>query len=244
MKKIGTFGITAALLLAGAPAEAQDKVETTIATDVVSQYYWRGQELGSISVQPTLGVAYKGFSLTGWGNVGLSDNTDTKEVDFTLGYENSGFHVSVTDYWFNYAGGTGSDPSNRYFRYDSHSTNHVFEANVGYDFGPVALNWYTNFAGDDGTNKSGKRAYSSYFEVTAPFKLADVSWEASAGAVPYYTTFYSNNRSSGFAVCHVALKATKDIKITDSFSVPVFASVAANPSSQKAYLLFGFTLRP
>jgi hypothetical protein len=60
--------------------------------------------------------------------------------------------------------------------------------------------------------------------------------------VPYATSFYS--AASGFAVTNISLKATKDIKITDSFSVPVFAGVAANPSNEKAYLLFGFTLRP
>lgn len=247
MKKIGTLGIVACMLIAGATIEtkAQDKVETTIAADMVSQYYWRGQNLGDISVQPTLGISYKGLSLTGWGNVGLSNNKDTKEVDLTLGYETGGFHIGVTDYWFSYADTENApDPSNRYFRYDSHSTNHVFEANVGYDFGPVALNWYTNFAGADGHNKNGKRAYSSYIEATAPFKLADVEWKASVGAVPFSTDFYSDNRSEGFAVCHVGLKATKDLKITDTFRVPVFAALAANPSSQKAYLLFGFTLEP
>ena len=36
--------------------------------------------------------------------------------------------------------------------YSAHQTSHVFEANVGYDFGPHALNWYTNFAGNDGVN--------------------------------------------------------------------------------------------
>lgn len=30
-------------------------VETTIAADVVSQYIWRGQDLGNVSLQPTLG---------------------------------------------------------------------------------------------------------------------------------------------------------------------------------------------
>lgn len=43
---------------------------------------------------------------------------------------------------------------------------------------------------------------------------------------------------------HVGLKATKDIKITDSFSIPVFAQVAANPSNEKAYFVLGFTLQP
>jgi hypothetical protein len=45
-------------------------------------------------------------------------------------------------------------------------------------------------------------------------------------------------------VTNVTLKATKAIDITPSFSVPLFAAVTANPSSQKAYLVFGFTLQP
>ena len=118
----------------------------------------------------------------------------------------------------------------------------VFEANVGYDFGALALNWYTNFAGNDGVNKDGDRAYSSYLEATAPFKLGGCDWEASVGAVPFATSFYGD--ANGFAVTHVGVKATKDLKITDSFSVPVFAQVAANPSTEKAYLVVGFTLQP
>lgn len=48
---------------------AQDEVETTIGADIVSQYIWRGQELGDVSLQPTLGIAYKGLSLTAWGSI-------------------------------------------------------------------------------------------------------------------------------------------------------------------------------
>ncbi|MBQ2589408.1 MAG: hypothetical protein II576_09175, partial [Prevotella sp.] len=70
---------------------AQDKVETTVAADIVSQYIWRGQDLGNVSLQPTLGVAYKGFSLSAWGSVGLADAKDTKEFDLTLGYATGGF---------------------------------------------------------------------------------------------------------------------------------------------------------
>jgi hypothetical protein len=92
-------------------------------------------------------------------------------------------------------------------------------------------------------NKDGKRAYSSYFEAIVPFKLATVDWAATAGAVPYATTSY-NDWTSGFAVTNVSLKASKDIKITDTFSIPVFAELATNPCTQKAYLVFGFTLHP
>lgn len=225
----------AAVGLTALTASAQDKVEATIGTDLVNQYIWRGQDLGDVSVQPTLGLAYKGFSLTGWGSVGLSDNNDTKEFDLTAAYATGGFHVGVTDYWFN-------TPNSKYFAYKAHETSHVFEANVGYDFGPLAVNWYTNFAGKDGQNKDGDRAYSSYVELTAPFKLASLDWTATVGAVPYRTSFYAE--ANGFAVTNVGVKACKDIQVTKSFSIPVFASVIANPSTQKAYLVCGFTLRP
>lgn len=243
MKKVKGFAMLA-LTLAVLPACAQDNVEGTIAADFVNQYIWRGQDLGDVAVQPTLGVAYKGVSLTAWGSYGLTDKDDTKEFDLTLAYQIGGFHIGVTDYFFN-QGTTwnGEDVTDaRYFHYDAHSTTHVFEANIGYDFGPVALNWYTNFGGNDGVNKSGDRAYSSYVEAAVPFKLASLDWTATVGAVPYATSFYA--KANGFAVTNVSLKATKDIKVTNSWSIPVFAGINTNPSNQKAYFVFGFTLQP
>lgn len=236
MKKVKGLGIAALLLMASATtATAQDNVEANVSADVVSQYIWRGQDCGGVSIQPTLGLSYKGVSLTAWGSVGL-ESTDAKEFDLTLAYSVGGFNIGITDYWFN----NTYDP--RYFYYNAHSTSHVFEANVGYDFGPVALQWFTNFAGADGTNKSGKRAYSSYVELSAPFKLGGCDWTAAVGAVPYATTTYAE--VSGFAVTNVSVKAQKDIQITPSFSVPLFAQVAANPATQKAYFVVGFTLHP
>ena len=117
----------------------------------------------------------------------------------------------------------------------------MFEANIGYDFGVASLQWFTNFAGNDGTNKDGDRAYSSYVEAVVPFKLASVDWTATAGAVPFATTSYN---TTGFAVTNLSLKATKEIKVTDSFSIPVFGQVVGNPCSQYAYLVFGLTLQP
>ena len=231
MKKI----VLMALMFAtGMSATAQEEVETTVSADVVSTYVWRGMECGSAAIQPTLGIGYKGLSLSAWGSYGLVDTNDAKEFDLTLAYSTGGFNIGITDYWFN-------TPEERYFLYDANKTSHIFEANIGYDFGPAAIQWFTNFAGNDGYNKDGKRAYSSYVELSAPFKLASVDWSAAVGAVPYATDFYGVD---GFAVTNVSLKATKDIKVTDSFSIPVFAQVAANPSTEKAYLVFGFTLQP
>jgi len=236
MKKVVLFALGLVMSLA---TFAQDEVEATISGDIVSQYIWRGQDLGNAAIQPTLGIAYKGLSLSAWGSYGIANSDDTKELDLTLTYTIGGFNIGITDYWTN----DGGDPDARYLKYEAHSTNHVFEANVGYDFGFASLQWYTNFAGDDGLIKNGKRAYSSYFEAIVPFKLATVDWTATAGAVPYATDFY-NEWTSGFSVTNVALKASKDIKITDTFSVPIFAELSANPRTQKAYLVLGLTLQP
>ena len=213
MKKIKII-MLAALLFGAAAVEAQEteaveksKVGISIGTDVVSRYIWRGQDLGQVSLQPTLGIEYKGLSLSAWGSVGLSDPSDTKEFDLTLAYSIAGFNIGVTDYWFKY----------------------------------VSVQWYTNVAGNDGLNSDGKRAYSSYFEIAAPFRLVTVDWLASVGAVPYATDFYGVD---GFAVTNVSLKATKDIHFTDKFTLPIFAQIAANPRTEKAYFVFGFTLQP
>lgn len=156
-------------------ASAQDTVSATLGADVVNQYIWRGLDLGNTSLQPTLGVEWKGLSLSGWGSVGITNAADDKELDLTLSYTFKGLTVGVTDYWFS----KGS-----YFQYKDGSTTHIFEAGIGYDFGFLSASWYTNFAGDDGTNANGKRAYSSYFELTAPSHLAVSTGKAPSALYP------------------------------------------------------------
>ena len=67
MKKIKII-MLAALLFGAAAVEAQEteaveksKVDITIGTDVVSRYIWRGQDLGQVCLQPTLGIEYTGL---------------------------------------------------------------------------------------------------------------------------------------------------------------------------------------
>ena len=63
MRKKTTNWMTAAFVLLMATlsteANAQDKVETSVGADVMSGYVWRGQELGGVSIQPSLSVGYK-----------------------------------------------------------------------------------------------------------------------------------------------------------------------------------------
>ena len=237
MRIIKVLTLAAVAMMSFSAANAQDKVEGSVSADVVSRYVWRGQALGDAAVQPSASLSYKGLSLSAWGSYGFLNTEDTKEFDLTLSYTVGGFNVGVTDYWFSYYGA-----DNKYFEYRAHDTSHVWEANVGYDFGSLAIQWYTNFAGADGINKSGKRAYSSYVQLSAPFTLATCDWTATIGAVPYATSFYSD--VNGFAVTNVALRATKAIPVCKKWSLPLFMEGSCNPSTKKGYLVVGFTVAP
>lgn len=173
------------------------------------------------------------FLLFCLGSAGISNlaggKEQPKELDLTLGYTIGGFNAGITDYW------SSGGPS--YLKYSAHNTVHVFEASLGYDFGVAAINWYTNFAGDD-YKANGNRAYSSYVEINAPFKLGGLDFAASLGATPFQSSAVYGE-TSGFSVIDISLEASKDIKITESFSIPMFAKITMNPQTEGTYFVFG-----
>ena len=223
--------IGAFIMLFSFPALAQEKVAATLQADLVSQYVWRGQLFGHAAVQPTLGIAWRGFSLSAWGNAGLVKADDVREVDLAASYTIGGFSLSVTDYWV--------ADGNPYFLY-APGTAHTFEATLGYDFGFASLAWSTNFAGSDGVNPAGRTAYSSYVEAKAPFSLGSVDWEAALGIVPFATDYYGVN---GFSVVNVALTASKALVETEHLRMPLSASLVVNPAAGQTYLVAGLGLQ-
>jgi hypothetical protein len=219
-----------------AGVKAQDKLDASAGADVVSAYEWRGQDLGGAAAQPYAGLSYKGLTLGAWGSIGLDKSKNyTSELDFTFGYTSGKFSAAITDYYSLPKEDFGQE---KYFQYGAHSTKHVYEATVGYNFGPLALAWNTNFAGADGVKSNGDRAYSSYFQATAPFKVGSIDFKAELGVSPWETTYYTN---SSFAVVNIAVTATKQVKIAD-FTLPVYAKVGANPDTQRAFVVLGVTL--
>ena len=234
LKKLKIYVIVALLPTAIMGVRAQSQVECHLMADIVSNYIWRGQDLGHVSLQPELSVAWKGLSLAAWGSVGLTNHKDdVREIDLTLTYMTGGLSFGIVDYWDD-----GND--SRYFYYKKDGTGHSFEGFISYDFGPVSASWQTYFAGNDYQIDNGKRAYSSYFELSAPFRLANCDWDAKVGLVPWKSSIYE---VSGFNVINLSLRATKAIHITKSFDLPLFGQVVANPASQHFYFVFGLTLK-
>lgn len=235
MKKIIMMAVMTALTF---HASAQDKVEVSVRADMVSNYIWRGDKISEAAIQPTLGVSYKGFSFSAFGSYALMGSNQNKEIDLTAAYKIGSFEVGVNDYFC-------VDDDTPYFFYKAGETSHVFEAFASYDFGLLSLLWGANFAGADARNENGKPVHTSYIEVSAPFNLGGLNWRATLGVVPYGAKYqYYATVAEGFAVTNVGLKASKNLQITPTFKLPIFAEMIGNPSTRKLYFIFGFTLQP
>ncbi|MDR1524511.1 MAG: hypothetical protein LBS79_04500 [Tannerella sp.] len=224
--------LAVAFLTTGSLAKAQE-VEVSAGGDIVSSYIWRGQYLGGVSIQPGASVSVAGLSLAAWGSVGY-DSNDTKEFDFTIGYGTGGFSVAITDYWFNTL--NANDEINNYFDYAAHTTAHIFEATLGYDFGPAAIVWNTNFAGAD-YKADGDRAFSTYIEASAPFKLGGLDLKGEVGLTPWDGVY-----SDKFNIVNIGVTVGKEIRISESFSLPAFTKITFNPYAEKCYFVFGVNL--
>lgn len=247
MKKALAVVLTISLCSFGTlqASDNENGVKLTVQGDLVSSYIWRGMYQTGVSFQPTLALGVGGFSLTAWGSTDFdgyqaSEGLANKEIDLTAAYTfgNSGPTFSVADLWW---AGQGA---NKYFNFKSHETAHHFEAGLAYTLPlekfPLSMAWYTMFVGQD-KDADGDQNYSSYVELNYPFSVKRVDLNVTCGVVPYKAPQYYTN---GFAVTNVALKGTTVIKVTDSFSLPIFAQAIWNPRLEDAHLVFGFTLKP
>lgn len=213
-------------------AQEEKKFELTPEADLVSSYIWRGAYQTGVSIQPSLALSYAGLSLIAWGSTDLStvaDEIRSKEFDLTLGYDIKGLHISVTDYWWSGEG----------HRYGNYSNSHYFEGTVGYHFGeklPLCLTWNTMFAGGDKDAK-GDAYFSTYIEATYDFSLAGISVTPGVGISPW-TGMYSD----GFGVCSLSLKARKEIRLFQAFSLPLFTQVIVTPEHDNVFLVLGINL--
>ena len=77
MKRVKRLGMLVMMMAATMTVGAQDNVEANVSADVVNQYIWRGTQCGEASIQPTLGVSYKGLSLTAWGSTEMAPKSST-----------------------------------------------------------------------------------------------------------------------------------------------------------------------
>ena len=227
------------LLSIASSAVAQERVTAYSTVDITNHYLWRGQRLADVSIQPVLGIKWRGLNFFAWGNTQVAPpaNQDPVkfEIDLFLKYQlTPRFNVALKDVYTNTRG-------NGFFSYGRiGEASHGVELVLNYDWRYLITEWATTIFGHDGLNKKGERSYSSYLLTTVPFRIGKVNFGAMLGVVPYYTSRYDDN-SSGFHVNMVSLKATYEIPISQrtGYKLPVYSQFMVNPSNEQAYLQVG-----
>ena len=191
--------------------EKESNFTYEVGADVVSSYLWRGQNLGGLSIQPSVTLGWRGLYLCTWANIG-ADNWKfgnlQPELDITIGYDNYGVQLDLTHlYYFggdNYFNGLG-DANNSYKDGEGNLTESAttMELHAGINVGewvekvPLTIDWYTTVLGYDpvfdeqgkmefNENGNAKRAYSTYIQVGYDIHLPlDIILGVKVGFTPW-----------------------------------------------------------
>jgi uncharacterized protein (TIGR02001 family) len=205
--------VFAVAMVALMAASSAKAQEFKASADVVSSYVWRGTFQSGVAVQPTFDFTTGGFSIGAWGSTALSELSGSLMQEADLYAKYTfGFGLSAGLTDYYYSG-------NPYFA----GASHVLEANLGYSLGNLSLsgNYLLNANND------------LYFE--AGYAFDKVSVFVGAGNEVYST-------DGKFALLNIGASTTKEIKITDTFSIPLKASVILNPKSEQFFFVAGITL--
>lgn len=244
--------------------EVNSKVNFNAGADFMSRYIWRGAQFGgnAPSVQPALTMSAGNLEIGAWGAFSTAGANIGQEVDLYISYtfNQEMFTATLSDYFFPAEG-----VDYNYFEYGNDSTGHIFEAALsfnGTDKLPLSLLLAVNFYGADASrinddpndpefNKKDGIQYSTYAELGYSTAVNDVNLDLFMGfnliapkkADPNTgydgeSGFYGKNRG----LVNLGVTASRELAITDKFSLPIQASLITNPMDKKIYFVFGFSL--
>jgi hypothetical protein len=213
-----------AFLASSLPTQSAQAQEVTVTpgVDLYSTYVWRGVAYSGPSIQPYVELGAGGFALGAWGSQGIDGSfTDGsngfQEMDLYTSYTfDFGLSLGVTDYYY---------PGTLYFEENSHA----FELNGGYSIGNLSLSANYIFAGE------GSVGDDVYFQ--AGYSAGPASLFVGGG-----DGWHVDTPEDGFQIVNVGVATSKEIPITDDFSLPVSGSVILNPDTEQLYILAGISL--
>ncbi|MCD4834146.1 MAG: hypothetical protein K8R31_10150 [Bacteroidales bacterium] len=243
----------------------------SVGADFVSRYIWRGVNLGgsSPSVQPYVEFGFgsddHSFAIGAWGAYSLSGTQTGQEADLYLTYTlRELFSLTVTDYFFP----DETTGRNKYFNYnmdwdkinsgEEDQTGHVVEAAISFNGTekiPVSLMFAMNIWGADSRkykDESGvmipedKIVMSKYLELGYSTDVKGVALDVFAGmalnnpeiAKGEPTGFYGQEAAG---VINLGFTLSKEIQITENYSLPVFGSLITNPEAENIFMVFGIS---
>ncbi len=190
------------------------QVEVGTGVDLVSTYVWRGVAYSGPSWQPYVEASAGSFSIGAWGSQGYDG---FQEMDLYASFSLGDLSIGFTDYYY---------PGSDYLSGDSHA----FEINAGYALGSISIaaNYIVNEAAD-----AGSAGGDMYFELGYSGTAADVFIGAGDGW---------HSSTGDFGLVNIGVTKSKEIKITEHFSLPVSGAVIFNPDSEQLYILAGISL--
>ena len=206
--------------------EKKCKAEFDFGADVVSRYIWRGSDFGNTpSIQPGFSVSMGKLEIGGWGNYGLSSNTGSLEADLYAEYNfDFGLGLIVTDYYFPgealVINGTNSIVPVRAGNYFDYENAHTFEVGLSYEIKDFTIKGFQMIDGD------------TYGELSYALGKVDLILGAGNGA---YTV------DGDFNICNAGIGYNKELKLSETYSLPLFGQFIINPSSEQVHFVFGFT---
>lgn len=228
MKKILKITAGVLMLITFIPnVQAQEEEESNwnAGLDIYSSYIWRGAKFGSgPAFQPSVSYSTGGFEIGAWGSV--SSSTDEGfEMDLYASYSVGGFSIGLTDYYF------GGD-------WTEYKTMHYLEPSLSYGIGGFSISAYYMFlAGTEAEEGIPATEFGSsgdlYFETGYSFKHVDLKLGAGDGQ-------YTND--GDFSVCVISVGTSKEIKLTENFSLPLSGAVILNPSTGGFFITAGISL--
>jgi hypothetical protein len=232
---VALFGIANCIVLPYAVFSQENTSAShfKVSADLVSSYVWRGSLSTSSStpnLQPTLAFNQGNFEIGVWGSTDFTGSY--KELDPYISYTAGSLKFTFTDYNWNF------DKAN-YFDYTNSETGHRLEGSIGYTGSenlPISVTWNTMFYGfDKKADDTTKQAYSTYIELGYTRGIATVFFGFTPWTGLYnnygVTNFEPEAEKKMFSIVNVGTSVTKAVKITESFSLPVKATLIVNPSS-------------
>ena len=214
--------------------------DISVGADIVSRYIWRGLDLGvnTPSIQPTVKLTTGGLTAGFWGAYAFSNPEALEEIDIYASYtfniaESGALSLGVTDYT-NPNNGTKIGNINNYDDENGPGA-HFVELNAGYtgpESFPISLS-FNMFLYNVENNPV-------YFQVGYATSVNDIGLSAFIGGTPGEDVGYYG--VTDFSLINVGFTASKSIKISDSFSIPLFGSVILNPAAEDLFYVVGFSL--
>ncbi|WP_297088393.1 hypothetical protein [uncultured Draconibacterium sp.] len=218
------------LLLVAVTAPTVKAQEVDAGLDIYSSYVWRGIKFGEgAAFQPWVEFSAGGFAIGAWGSYCVSDN-EAAEADLYASYgfdlgENASLSFTLTDYYFP---GTTADPVSW-----TDGDNHFFEPMVGLGVG--AFSFSAAYMFYDGAGKDGDASGDLYVEAAVTAGPVDITLGGGNGA-------YSMKDDAGFDICNIGISTSKEIKLSESFSLPLSGAVILNPSYESFHVVVGISL--